>query len=96
MEGAPLYSVAVGAGLQVVLMLVSVCAPRRVGAGTFYRLSAVIQFFVMGALAGAGTWWALMPGGIAVAFAVAAWTVPARERRNAHLASLIHADRTDP
>lgn len=96
MAGAPLWAIAAGAGIQVLLMTVSACAPRRVSAERFYQLSAVIQFFVMGALAGAHTWWALMPGAIAVVFAALAWTAPGRRARNAHLASLIHADRTDP
>jgi hypothetical protein len=95
MPDSALWAIAVGATLQVALACVSVLAPRRVGAEGFYRLSAMVQFAVTGAVACTGTWWALMPGGVACLFALAARTAPARRARHAHLASLIHADRND-
>lgn len=93
MDGAPLWAIIAGAVLQAALVTVYLVARRRLGAGSFYRLSAVVNFFVTGAMAGAGSWWAVMPASVAVGFATLGYTVPVREDRARHLASLIRAER---
>jgi hypothetical protein len=86
---AYLVSTLVAVGLQAVVLALS----RRLPAQTCYRLTAVIGFFAFGALAGAATWWAVVPLALAVLSAVAAATEPERRARAHALARLIHADK---
>lgn len=80
-------------GLSAQLGLLGVAAllrdRRRERRAELYRLSALIQCLLTGALGGAGSWWAVLTLALAVLAAWAAATEPARHRD-----ALIRADRS--
>lgn len=84
-------TVTVGLGAQLGLLGVAALLRdrRRERRAELYRLSALVQCLLTGALGAAGSWWAVLTLTLAVLGAWAAATEPVRYRN-----ALIHAERS--
>ncbi|MFF9265883.1 hypothetical protein [Streptomyces longwoodensis] len=91
------WTVYAGEAAQAGLVMGGLAMRQRLApsVGELYRLSAMIQCLVTGALCAMPSWGALVSATLAVLAAWAAVTEPRRHDRHTHLAHLIHADK-DP